>query len=37
MQEKEKQTIAYHELGHAVTSHLLPEADKVEKITIVRR
>jgi hypothetical protein len=27
----------YHELGHAVTSHLLPEADKVEKITIVRR
>ncbi len=37
MQEKEKQTIAYHELGHAVTSHLLPDADKVEKITIVRR
>ena len=37
MQEKEKQTIAYHELGHAVTSHLLSEADKVEKITIVRR
>lgn len=37
MQEKEKQTIAYHELWHAVTSHLLPEADKVEKITIVRR
>ena len=30
-------TIAYHELGHAVTSHLLSEADKVEKITIVRR
>ena len=37
MQEKEKQTIAYHELWHAVTSHLLSEADKVEKITIVRR
>ncbi len=37
MQDKEKMTIAYHELGHAVTSHLLSEADKVEKITIVRR
>ncbi|HKL44423.1 MAG TPA: ATP-dependent zinc metalloprotease FtsH [Candidatus Absconditabacterales bacterium] len=37
MKEKEKQIIAFHELGHAVTSHLLPEADNVEKITIVRR
>ena len=37
MQEQEKKTIAYHELWHAVTSHLLPDADKVEKITIVRR
>lgn len=37
MQEKEKEIISYHELWHAVTSHLLEEADKVEKITIVRR
>lgn len=37
MQEKEKKIISYHELWHAVTSHLLSEADKVEKITIVRR
>lgn len=37
MQEQEKKIIAYHELWHAVTSHLLEEADKVEKITIVRR
>ena len=37
MKEKEKQIIAFHELWHAVTSHLLPEADNVEKITIVRR
>ena len=37
MQEKEKQIIAYHELWHAVTSHLLENTDKVEKITIVRR
>ncbi len=37
MKEKEKQIIAFHELWHAVTSHLLPDADNVEKITIVRR
>ncbi|MCK9466903.1 MAG: ATP-dependent zinc metalloprotease FtsH [Candidatus Absconditabacterales bacterium] len=37
MKEKEKQIIAFHELGHAVTSHLLENADEVEKITIVRR
>ncbi len=37
MQENERKIIAYHELWHAVTSHLLPEADNVEKITIVRR
>ena len=37
MKEKERQIIAYHELWHAVTSHLLKNADNVEKITIVRR
>lgn len=37
MREKEKKIIAYHELGHAVTAHLLPNADEVEKISIVRR
>ncbi len=37
MKEKEKEIIAYHELWHAVTSHLLKNADGVEKITIVRR
>jgi len=37
MKEKEKQIIAFHELWHAVTSHLLENADEVEKITIVRR
>ncbi len=37
MKEKEKQIIAYHELWHAVTSHMLKDADNVEKITIVRR
>ena len=37
MKEHERKIIAYHELWHAVTSHLLDEADNVEKITIVRR
>gem|GEM_PF-2664550 len=37
MKEQEKKIIAFHELGHAVTSHLLPNADPVEKISIVRR
>ncbi len=37
MQEHEKKIITYHELGHAVTSYVLPNADPVEKISIVRR
>jgi cell division protease FtsH len=37
MKEQEKKIIAFHELGHAITSHMLPNADPVEKISIVRR
>lgn len=37
MQENEKKIIAYHELWHAITSHLLKSADNIEKISIVRR
>ncbi len=37
MKDQEKKIIAFHELGHAVTSHLLPNADPIEKISIVRR
>jgi len=37
MNEKEKNIVAFHELGHAVTAYLLPQADPVEKISIVRR
>lgn len=37
MKEKEKKIVAYHELGHAVTGHLLENADPIEKISIVRR
>jgi len=35
--EQERKIIAYHELGHAITAHLLPYADPLEKISIVSR
>ena len=34
---KERQIVAYHEAGHAVVMHHLPEADPVHKITIIPR
>ena len=37
IKEKEKHIVAYHELGHAITAYFLPEADPVEKISIVSR
>lgn len=33
----EKQIIAYHEAGHAITARSLPEADYVHKISIIAR
>jgi cell division protease FtsH len=35
--EPEKIIIAYHEAGHAICSHVLPNADPVYKVTIVPR
>lgn len=35
--EKERKIIAYHELGHAIVGHLLPNTDPVHKVTIVPR
>lgn len=37
MSEKEKQITAYHEAGHAVVGHVLPESDMVHKVTIISR
>ncbi|NMC49596.1 MAG: ATP-dependent zinc metalloprotease FtsH, partial [Desulfovibrio sp.] len=34
---KEKEIVAYHETGHALTAHFTPGADKVHKISIVPR
>ena len=35
--EREKAMTAYHEAGHALVAHLLPNADPVFKVTIVAR
>ena len=35
--DEERVIIAYHEAGHAVVMHTLPEADPVQKITIIGR
>jgi cell division protease FtsH len=37
MSEIERRTIAYHEAGHAVVMHALPDSDPVYKITIIPR
>jgi cell division protease FtsH len=34
---EEKKIVAYHEAGHAVVGHVIPEADPVHKVTIVAR
>jgi len=34
---KEKRVIAFHEAGHALIASLMPDADKVRKVTIVPR
>jgi cell division protease FtsH len=35
--EREKRVIAYHESGHALVAHALPNADPVHKISIIPR
>jgi cell division protease FtsH len=37
LSEKERKMIAYHEGGHALVGHALPNADPVHKITIIPR
>jgi cell division protease FtsH len=35
--EKEKRVIAYHESGHALVGHVLPNTDPIHKISIISR
>ena len=37
MSEKERLVTAYHELGHAIVGHLLPNCDPVHKVSIISR
>lgn len=37
MTEKEKELTAYHEAGHAIVGHVLPDSDMVHKVTIIPR
>ncbi len=37
MSEREKEMTAYHEAGHAIVGHVLPDSDPVHKVTIIPR
>lgn len=37
MNENERKLTAYHEAGHAIVGHVLPDSDPVHKVTIIPR
>lgn len=37
MSEREKEITAFHEAGHAIVGHVLPDSDVVHKVTIIPR
>ncbi len=37
MSEKERRITAYHEMGHAIVGHVLPNCDPVHKISVISR
>jgi cell division protease FtsH len=37
LSKKEKEITAYHEAGHALVAHILPNADPIHKISIISR
>jgi cell division protease FtsH len=37
MSDREKELTAYHEAGHALVGHVLPDSDPIHKVTIIPR
>ena len=37
LSDKEQEVIAYHEAGHALVGHVLPNADPIHKVSIIAR
>ncbi len=37
LSEREKYVIAYHEAGHAIVGHVLPNSDPIHKVSIIAR
>jgi cell division protease FtsH len=37
MSEHEKELTAYHEAGHAIVGHVMPDSDPIHKVTIIPR
>jgi cell division protease FtsH len=37
MSDKERRVTAYHEMGHAIVGHYLPNADPIHKISVISR
>ena len=37
LSEKERRITAYHEMGHAIVGHMLPNCDPVHKISVISR
>jgi cell division protease FtsH len=37
LSDKEKELTAYHEAGHAIVGHVLPDSDMVHKVTVIPR
>ncbi len=37
LSEEEKRRVAYHEAGHAIVSRMLPNTDKIQKVSIIPR
>lgn len=37
MTDKEKELTAYHEAGHALVGHVMPDSDPIHKVTIIPR